>query len=236
MRMVHAGFSKLVDALNEIACEYQFPVYPTGSPYIVSVGGTEWKDGDSSKPIAWSRTGGGFSWQFDMPAHQPTDRACSGTGLPPGSSFNARGRAYPDISDVAVQGTSQSAPLIAGTATLVLPRRPAQGYRAQLTSAGVVGSLHQGLPPLGYVAPRLWKEAEAAASSSIPLMEDVVEVSERTDRTASSRSEVGLHLAVLQGSTNLSCSNGFQSSEGWDPVTGWGRPKWDGLVHYLGSD
>ena len=127
-----SGKSDLVQALNEIACEYQFPVYPTASPYIISVGGTEWKEQDSSKPIAWSRTGGGFSWQFEMPVHQAKavgEYLKSAQGLPPASSFNTNGRAYPDISAVAVEGTSQSAPLVAGNSC-----RRACGFAKMCTS------------------------------------------------------------------------------------------------------
>ena len=32
----------LGNALNEISCQYQMPVFPTTSPYVTSVGGTDW--------------------------------------------------------------------------------------------------------------------------------------------------------------------------------------------------
>merc|ERR1712217_550763 len=63
----------LADVLNKVSCEYAIPVFPTTSPYITSVGGTEWSglfSKDSSKPIAWSGSGGGFSWEFAAPKHQ----------------------------------------------------------------------------------------------------------------------------------------------------------------------
>lgn len=34
--------STLSDALNEISCAYSFPVFPTDSPYVLSVGGSSW--------------------------------------------------------------------------------------------------------------------------------------------------------------------------------------------------
>ena len=40
---------------------------------------------------------------------------------------------------------------------------------------------------------------------------------------------------VTVGNSKTSCDNGFPATEGWDPVTGWGRPKWDGLIKYFGS-
>ncbi|CAE8743635.1 unnamed protein product [Polarella glacialis] len=141
----------IADALNEVSCKYQMPVFPTGSPYIVSVGGTMWK-GDGSHPVAWEEdktygTGGGFSWQFGMPDWQKKAVAAylvNTTGLPPASSFNKAGRAFPDISGVAVEGTSQSSPLVAGMFSMIVDKR-----------------LSKGLPALGFVSPRLWKVAAA---------------------------------------------------------------------------
>ena len=37
--------------LNEIGCEFQFPIYPSPSPYMISVGGTQWADLDPAKPV-----------------------------------------------------------------------------------------------------------------------------------------------------------------------------------------
>ena len=96
--------------------------------------------------------------------------------------------------------------------------------------------LNYGLPPLGYLAPRLWKEAEAAAGSDMPLLVDITEVKLILYTDSVRRSRPSESAFCLQGSTNLSCSNGFASGTGWDPVTGWGRPIWDGLVQYLGKD
>ena len=105
-------------ALNKVGCEYQFPVFPTTSPYVTSVGGTQWADSIGKKPMAWNggQGGGGFSWTFPAPPHQAGGvKAYFAThGLPATSSFNASGRAYPDISCVSTDGTSQSSPSMAG--------------------------------------------------------------------------------------------------------------------------
>lgn len=191
----------LADKLNEISCKFQMPVFPTSSPYIVSVGGTQWDNDDPSSPVAWemageSGTGGGFAWQFAMPDHQKAAVAAylgNSAGLPPAGSFNAKGRAYPDISAIAAQGTSQSSPMVAGIFSLLVDQR-----------------LASGLPPLGFVAPRLWK---VAAEHPGEAVQDVV-----------------------QGGTSTSCDNGFPARQGWDAATGWGRPAWPGLVKYFGSD
>ena len=141
------GEGKMPRILNQIGCEYQFPVFPTASPYIVSVGGTEWKNGDPKKPEMWSGSGGGFSWQFAQPAHQQAtvERYLTTTaGLPASSSFNALGRAYPDISAVAVEGTSQSSPTFAGLFSMIVDMR-----------------LNAGLASLGFPGPRIWSVAQA---------------------------------------------------------------------------
>ena len=42
---------------------------------------------------------------------------------------------------------------------------------------------------------------------------------------------------IATGDSKTSCESGFPASPaGWDPVTGWGRPKWAGLLALLGSD
>ncbi|CAK0910200.1 unnamed protein product [Prorocentrum cordatum] len=189
----------IADTLNKISCAYAIPVFPTTSPYITSVGGTAWSGvlfKDSSKPIAWSGSGGGFSWEFGAPSHQKeaVSAYLQGTSdLPPSSSFNASGRAYPDISAVAVEGTSQSSPMVAGIFSLVMDHR-----------------LNAGLPPLGFLGPRLYQ--------------------------VMARSPGEAFESVTSGNTKTSCETGFPAGQGWDPVTGWGRPKWPGLLAHFGSD
>lgn len=137
----------LANALNDISCAYQLPVFPTSSPYIISVGGTAWKNMDITKPIAWNGSGGGLSWEFSMPSHQVAvvSKYLSSTpGLPPSSSFNASGRAYPDLSAIAYDGTSESCPTVAGLFSLL------NDYRA-----------NKGLPALGFVATRIWQVAQS---------------------------------------------------------------------------
>jgi len=157
------GEGQMPRILNQIGCEYQFPVFPTSSPYIVSVGGTDWKNGDPKKPKMWSGSGGGFSWQFAQPAHQQAtvERYLTTTAdLPASSSFNASGRAYPDISAVAVEGTSQSSPTFAGLFSMIVDMR-----------------LNAGLAPLGFLGPRIWSVAQAFPGEAF---EDVTEGNSKT--------------------------------------------------------
>ncbi len=94
---------------------------------------------------------------------------------------------------VGVDGTSQSCPIWAGILSLITDMR-----------------LNKGLPPLGFVAPRIY---QTALQHSGEAFED-----------------------ILQGNSGTSCNNGFPATEGWDANTGFGRPIWGGLVKYLASD
>ena len=38
------------------------------------------------------------------------------------------------------------------------------------------------------------------------------------------------------GGDHYDCGNGFVAQAGWDAITGWGSPRWDGLVDSLVSD
>ena len=189
----------IATALNEVSCSNQLPVFPTESPYVLSVGGEMW-DGSSKNPVTWNAqgkygSGSGFSLQFPAPAHQQAAVSAylQKDGMPPSSSFNAANRAYPDVAAVGVSGTSQSCPITAGIWALITDIR-----------------LNKGLPPLGYVATRIYQIAGMHPGEAF---ED-----------------------IIGGNSCTSCDNGFPATDGWDANTGFGRPKWDGLVKYFGSD
>jgi len=190
---------EIAEILNKVSCEYAIPVFPTTSPYITSVGGTDWSgflSKDPSKPIAWYGSGGGFSWEFAAPKHQADAVETylkTTSGVPDSKTFNASGRAYPDISAIAVDGTSQSSPMMAGIFSLIIDHR-----------------LTAGLPPLGFLGPRLY---QAMANSPGEAFE-----------------------SVTSGNTKTTCATGFPAAAAWDPVTGWGRPKWEGMLKKFGSD
>ena len=163
------GFGKIPRLLNKIGCEFQFPIFPSPSPYMISVGGTEWKPRPFQPyhPVMWEGfgggSGGGFAWQFKRPDHQAeaVDHYLSTTsGLPPSSSFNATGRGYPDISAIAVDGTSQSSPVFAGIFSLIMDYR-----------------LNKGLKPLGPLGPRIYKVAKSFPGEAF---EDVTEGNSKT--------------------------------------------------------
>merc|ERR1712032_1659591 len=131
----------------------------------------------SAHPIAWSRSGGGFSWQFPSPAHQR--EAVS---------------AYPDVAGISEDGTSQSSPLVAGVFSMVTDAR-----------------LNAGLPPLGYLGPRLYQTMRKFPGEAFQ--------------------------DISRGNSKTSCPSGFGAAkDAWDPVTGWGRPQWSGLLKHFATD
>ena len=41
---------------------------------------------------------------------------------------------------------------------------------------------------------------------------------------------------ILKGNTKTSCDTGFGCTNGWDPVTGFGRPIFNGMLKHFGND
>lgn len=178
------------------------PDFPASSPYVTSVGGTDFKKRSHiGKETTWTCGGGGFSNTFARPTWQENivsnylNHANSSGLLPNSSLFNASGRAYPDVSVLGgrvnpycvsvrggsfrgVSGTSASAPVIAG-------------LLAQLNNI----RLCKGKPPLGFVNPFLYQNADCFRD-------------------------------IDDGSMNncLPKATGFVALSGWDPATGFGSP------------
>ena len=103
---------------------------------------------------AWLRAGGGFSWQFMAPKHQHAEvqkYLANTKGLPAQSSFNRMGRGYPDISAVAVMGTSESSPTVAGIFSMITDHRLKQGADCLLGAPSCLKLLH------GWSRPKLVK-------------------------------------------------------------------------------
>jgi len=199
-------------ALNDISCRYQLPTFPAESPYVLGVGGEQWSGGGSSDaPVYWYAGGAGFSRRFHVPAYQASVVAdyLSRAPLPPSSSFNPNQRAYPDVVALA-----SNVPMVADGSTLVTGGTSASAP----AFAGIVSLLNKmrldaGLPVLGFLQPRLYSAAAEAEPGA--MFYDIV---------------VGNSSC---GGDHYDCGNGFVATEGWDAVTGWGSPRWEGLVEAL---
>eukprot|EP01100_Stratorugosa_tubuloviscum_P011261 TRINITY_DN4_c0_g1_i6.p1 TRINITY_DN4_c0_g1~~TRINITY_DN4_c0_g1_i6.p1 ORF type:complete len:577 (-),score=307.42 TRINITY_DN4_c0_g1_i6:166-1836(-) len=113
-------------------CSLFVPDWPSSSPYVTSVGGTEL---NVNNEIGVTFSGGGFSNHFARPSYQDSavlNYLSTTNNLPDQSFYNNTGRAYPDLSAVAtnyqivvrgfttlVDGTSCSTPTVAGIIALL---------------------------------------------------------------------------------------------------------------------
>jgi len=84
------------------------PDFPSGSPYVTSVGGTDFATRSViGEEKAWVSGGGGFSDTFPIPSYQQAAvakyKSSADAKLPPQSMWNNTGRGYPDVSALAGQ-------------------------------------------------------------------------------------------------------------------------------------
>ncbi|KAJ7650962.1 family S53 protease-like protein [Roridomyces roridus] len=176
------------------------PLFPSSCPFITSVGSTQ----GFAPEHAINFTGGGFSNFFERKAFQ--DNAVEGfiKQLPddfPGM-FNRTGRAYPDVS---VQGWNFE--VVAGGKTIKVGGTSASAP----TFAGIVALVNDrliaaGKPVLGFLNPFLYTTAGPEGAF--------------TDIT------VGHNSGFVCPATAVA----FDAAVGWDPLTGFGTPKFAELV------
>jgi len=180
------------------------PDFPGASPYITSIGGTNFvQQSVIGEESAWSASGGGFSDHSPTPDYQKAaveaylKKASQTNFYPDESHFNKTGRGYPDVSAlggmtnpycvdtaglfgghimVGVGGTSASCPVVSG----IFARLNAE--RA-----------NTGLKPMGFLNPWIYQNP-------------------------------GVFNDVKQGDNRWKGSEGFSALEGWDASTGFGTP------------
>merc|ERR1712107_319355 len=177
------------------------PDFPTGSPYITSVGGTDFKTYSIGDECAWESGGGGFSDTFGIPDYQKTAVAAyksnKNANLPPQAYWNGTGRGYPDVSALGgtktpyciatggrfagVAGTSASCPVVAGVFAKL------NGLR-----------LAAGKPAMGFLNPFIYKNPSGFQD-------------------------------VACGINKASRNYGFTAVEGWDAASGYGTPDFEAL-------
>lgn len=212
--------------------------FPTSSPYVTSVGATNWKDSDevacSTANGALITTGGGFSGYSDRGSYQADVvdawAANADNNLPPTSMFNVSKRAYPDVS---MFGHSfkickkmylscqycffGDCDLGSDEGTFVC--EAVDGTSASAPSfAGMVGLINEarlaaGTTPLGFLNPLLYKmHAEAPE-----VFFDVTSGDNKcTEQNAGC------------------CPYGYEAAVGWDPVSGLGTPNFGMMLSYMG--
>jgi tripeptidyl-peptidase-1 len=181
------------------------PDFPGASPYITTVGGTDFvTKGVVGDETTWDCGGGGFSDHFDIPEYQAdavagylADAQAAGV-LPPSNLFTSTGRAYPDIAALAGQQSSYCISVGGGNFMSVAGTSAAcpvvAGIVAQLNNE----RLSNGGAPLGFLNPWIYSVAGPA----------------------------GCFNDVADGSQN-NCNKGtqgFSAIKGWDAATGFGTP------------
>jgi len=179
------------------------PSFPASIPYALAVGSTFFDAGLSGEEMATTQfgSGGGFSYDYDMPSYQATAvKAYLAKNPKTGSGQYAQnGRASPDVAllgekfaviigrdqTIAVGGTSASTPSWGAVISLL--------NEECLSASG-------GSKTLGFVNPLLYKNSDAF-----------------TD--------------ITKGTNAIgnNAKSGWKCTEGWDAVTGLGTPKFTKL-------
>ena len=179
------------------------PGFPAASPYITSVGGTNFVTKSViGEEIAWKASGGGFSNTFDIPDYQRDavsayQKKCSTITCPPFAAWNSTGRGFPDVSALGgeinlycvveegsfggVDGTSAATPVVAAVVAKLNDIR-----------------FQKGKSTLGFLNPFLYKNADSFND-------------------------------VTKGCNNGGSKHGFLATEGWDPASGLGTPNFEAL-------
>jgi len=178
------------------------PSFPASIPYVLAVGSTFFEGGLSGEEMATTQfgSGGGFSFDYDVPAYQSAAvKAYLAKSPKTGSStYAANGRGSPDVAllgekfavidngqTIAVGGTSASTPSWGGIIALL--------NQDCLTASG-------GKKTLGFVNPLFYQNADAF-----------------TDITKGTNA-IGNNAA-----------SGWKCTEGWDAATGLGTPNFEKL-------
>jgi len=210
--LASSGDSGVTGDYEECTDEY-YPSFPASSPYVVAVGGVTGgviqSDVDlSTEEIAWVDSGGGFSWFFQRQEWQNSaiEKYYSVVSqLPTKSKFNDYGRGYPDISAQSVAFVICVSAEFWSVSGTSCSCPSVAGMFALINDI----RLQNGKPTLGWVLPSLYS-----------LLED------NTD-----------YVNDVTDGYNEGCANdggvGFSASTLWDPVTGFGTPKFSKLMEAL---
>lgn len=199
--------------------------YPTSSPFVTSVGasqftGTSTPTGEIGASIltgAIITTGGGFSSFQAAEDYQTTainNYVNTASGIPPSWSFDSNNRGYPDVAfnghnyyinmgrgascpcpGEQVDGTSASSPSFAGLVSLINDHL-----------------LNAGKTTLGFLNPLLYQ----AANEQPNTFNDITSGSNECNRA-------------------YCCLYGYSAAKGWDPVSGLGSPNFGNLLAYVAS-
>ncbi|KAI0331459.1 family S53 protease-like protein [Cubamyces sp. BRFM 1775] len=134
------------------------PSFPSGCPFLTSVGATTGYD--SGPEVVADFSGGGFSNIFPQPSYQSAavENYLNALGSTNEGLFNRSGRAYPDVSAQGINYVTR----INGTFFLILGTSASTPVWASVTALLNDALLNAGKPPLGFINPLLYSEGVAA--------------------------------------------------------------------------
>jgi len=185
------------------------PSFPASIPYALAVGSTFFDSGLSGEEMATTQfgSGGGFSYDYDMPSYQSSAvQAYLAKNPKTGSStFAKNGRASPDVSLLGekfavVEGSGQTV-AVGGTSAST----PSWGAVISLLNEECL-SASGGSKTLGFVNPLFYQNADA--------FNDITKGTNAIGNNARS---------------------GWKCTEGWDAVTGLGTPQFTKLQSVVRS-
>jgi len=202
------------------------PDYPTSSPYVTSVGATQFvSSGSGMSEIGASitsgaiiTTGGGFSNFQAMPSFQKAavSSYLSKAKLPPSFSFNTSNRAYPDVSFnghnfmIFYSNNSNNQDKCPCASLQVDGTSCSSPSFTALISLLNSNLLNAGKSQLGPLNTLLYQ----MASESPSAFNDITTGSNRCNR-------------------GWCCTYGWNAQAGWDPVSGLGTPNYPAMLKYV---
>ena len=225
-------------------CDFA-PHFPASCPYVITVGATMRTSASASGGQEAQNTchqkvndtygaqitsGGGFSDFFEMPDFQANTVKNylnnEALVLPPASYYNPTGRAYPDLAATGhnyfivynatlnPDGTfnDRSLDSVDGTSAST----PLVAALAMLVNAR---RLEAGLGPMGFILPALYKTGAGTAMTT-----DVTEGGNRCCGNFEAPQPI------------KKCPWGYNATQGWDPVTGFGIPDYPRFLAAFGPD
>ena len=180
------------------------PGFPATSPYVTSIGGTDFSTpGSIGAETAWSGSGGGFSDTFVIPKYQAAAVAKykETPNLPDQSKWNNTGRGFPDVA--ALGGNKNQY-------CITLNNSPTGAYGTSAATpvwGAIVAKLNEirlakGKSPMGFMNPFLYANPDA--------LNDVT--------------------TGINGGKAAGGKYGFPAVEGWDAATGLGTPDFEKLA------
>lgn len=185
-----------------------WPAWPGSAPHATAVGGTAFIGGDPAQGERSSTSfasGGGFDWRWSRPSWQ----------IEAVDSYLSRAANLPQESDFNRDGRATPDVSVVGEAYQVVNAGTVHAVGGTSASAPAFASmvsllneyrLQNGQSPLGFLNPLLYELASHARGWTDILIGD-------NKPTAS--------------------AEGYSCTEGWDPVTGLGTPKFEELLEYI---